>query len=75
MIKVEQIIEKYGWPKAEIIGYDNASVLWYVLHHQVDVKIRDKYEKLIEQNMQEGAIEAYKSRSRDIKNGINDKLY
>ena len=31
--RVEALINKYGYPKKEMGGYDLASTVWLVLHH------------------------------------------
>ncbi len=67
LIKVEAILVKYGYPNIEKVGYDLANTVWLVLHHQSDIKVRDKYQKLIEANASEGQIVSYNWRSEDIR--------
>jgi hypothetical protein len=67
LIKVEAILVKYGYPNIERVGYDLANTVWLVLHHQSDLKVRDKYQKLIEENASEGQIASYNWRSEDIR--------
>ena len=67
LIKVEAILVKYGYPKIEKVGYDLANTVWLVLHHQSDIKVRDKYQKLIAENASEGQITSYNWRSEDIR--------
>jgi len=65
--KVDLILTRYGYPKKEKVGYDLASTVWLVLHHQSDLKTRDKYQKWIDQNASEGQIKAYHWRSEDLR--------
>lgn len=70
MIKVEHIIERYGWPDKTMIGYGTGQIIWLVLHHQNDLNIRDEYEPLVVNNMGDGAIEAYQWRSENLRRDI-----
>jgi len=67
LIKVETILINYGYPNKERVGYDLANTVWLVLHHQSDINVRDKYQKLIEANASEGQIAYYNWRSEDIR--------
>jgi len=67
LMKVGAILDEYGYPKKEIVGYDLASTVWLVLHHQSDIKVRDKYQSIIEANASEGQIKTYNWRSEDIR--------
>jgi hypothetical protein len=65
--KVEMILGKYGYPNKERVGYDMANTVWLVLHHQSDIRVRDKYQKVIEASCGEGQIKAYHWRSEDMR--------
>jgi hypothetical protein len=65
--KVEIILGKYGYPNKERVGYGLANTVWLVLHHQSDIRVRDKYQEVIEASCGEGQIKAYNWRSEDIR--------
>jgi hypothetical protein len=66
-MKVDAILNEYGYPKKEMVGYDLASTVWLVLHHQSDIMVRDKYQRIIEANGSEGQIKTYAWRSEEIR--------
>ena len=67
LIRVDHILNAYGYPRPEKVGYDLANTVWLVLHHQPDISVRDKYQEIIEDNAGEGQIKAYNWRSADIR--------
>lgn len=67
LLKIDSIIENYGYPKKEIVGYDQVSVPWLVLHHQGNIEIRDKHQALIEENFTGGLLNTYLRRSELIR--------
>lgn len=67
LLKVDEILNEYGYPKKETVGYNLASTVWLVLHHQSDIKVRDKYQSIIEANASEGQIKTYNWRSEEIR--------
>ncbi len=67
LMKVGAILDEYGYPKKETVGYHLASTVWLVLHHQSDIKVRDKYQRIVEANASEGQIKSYKWRSEEIR--------
>jgi len=66
LIEVDQIIQEYGYPSRKIVG-DLSTVVWLVLHHQGDIKIRDKYQALIKANTSQGLSRTYLGRSENIR--------
>lgn len=67
LVEILNIIEKHGYPRVEDVGYELANVVWLVLHHQSDLSLRDRYEKLIEENCSSGQVKAFKWRSEEIR--------
>lgn len=67
LVKIVYILREHGWPVPESIGYGTGQTLWLVLHHQVDLGVRDKYESLVAENMGDGALEVYRWRSQNIR--------
>lgn len=67
LVKVVDILREHGCPGPESIGYGTGQTLWLVLHHQVDLGVRDKYESLVAENMGDGALEVYRWRSQNIR--------
>ena len=65
--KIEFIFKEYGYPKADQVGYELISVPWLVLHHQSDIDVRDKYQKIIEENVGDGLLKTYNWRSNNIR--------
>jgi len=63
LIKVESILKKYGYPTKEMVGYELVTAPWYVLHHQSDLTVRDKYESMIAENLGGGLLKTYRWRS------------
>ncbi len=69
---IEDIIHKYnGYPCVEKVGYDNAMVPWLVLHHQSDVRVRQKYTPVLEDAvskncMSQSLLDVYNSRTEDF---------
>ena len=70
LVKVVSILREHGWPGPESIGYGTGQILWLVLHHQVDLSVREKYESLVAENMGDGAVEAYRWRSQNIRDEL-----
>lgn len=73
LVKVAAILSEYGYPKKEKVGYELASTVWLVLHHQGDIKVRDKYQPIIEANASPGQIKAYTRRSEAIR--LDNKIH
>jgi hypothetical protein len=72
LIKVQDIIEKYGYPGNEAVGYDHAFTPLLVLHHQADLETRMKYMPILQQALKdkkisEGAFYMFKWRNENIK--------
>ncbi len=72
LMKIEAIFKKYGYPQKELVGYELTGVPWLVLHHQSDLKIRDKYQKLIEENVSAGMLKTYNWRSNNIREELEN---
>jgi hypothetical protein len=53
MIKVTEIINKYGWPGEEIIGWHGSSTLWAVLQHST-LENQEKYLPLMRDAVKKG---------------------
>jgi len=67
LIKIEKLLSEKGYPTKEKVGYDKLIVPWLVLHHQSDLSVRNKYQKLVEENCGKGLIKTYKWRSENIR--------
>ena len=71
LIKVEKIIDQYGFINKEKVGYERASAILLVLHHQGDIELRMKYLPLLEKAVEDkqlnkGWLDIYKHRNELI---------
>jgi hypothetical protein len=52
---IEAIIDKYGFPVKSLVG-DKCEVAIFVLHHQPDIKVHEKYLPIIEELVKKGEL-------------------
>jgi hypothetical protein len=52
---IEAIIDKYGFPVKSLVG-DKCEVAIFVLHHQPDIKVHEKYLPIIEDLVEKGEL-------------------
>ncbi len=73
--KIELVLQEFGYPKVQEVGYEHARTVWLVLHHQRDLKVREKYLPLIEAHAAKGLITTFKLRTAQLRlDGIPDKV-
>lgn len=68
LLKVEAILNKFGYPNVHQVSYEYNDVIWLVLQHQKNSEVRDKYYPILEEankngNLSDGLLHAYKMRS------------
>lgn len=75
--KVDKILKQYGYPPKELVGHDQAGTILMVLHHQPELKTKNKYLPLLKKAVEEGklgegALRMYERRikNREIDLGI-----
>jgi hypothetical protein len=57
LVRIEAIIDKYGWPTSELVGEDLADVPFLVLQHCGDVELMEKYLPVIEKAVINGDLD------------------
>lgn len=56
-LQVTAILDKYGWPGADVVGHDGNATIFLVIQH-ADLKVRDKYLPLMRKAVKEGGAQA-----------------
>ena len=52
-IRLEKIVDEYGWPGIDIIGFHPCGDMFFIIQHQ-DVEIQERYLPLIEKQFEKG---------------------
>ena len=52
-IRLEKIVDEYGWPGIDVIGFHTSYSLFLVIQHQ-DIEIQQKYLPLVKESFEEG---------------------
>lgn len=66
--KVDSILENNQFPSPYEVGYDLSQVIFLVLHHQINIEIREKYFVKIKKNISEEQSLLFKNRTKDLRN-------
>lgn len=66
LLKVDSIINTIGCTKPEVVGYDLAMTIFFVLHHQTDINVRERYRYFIEDCYQGGTLHLYDKGTSDL---------
>jgi len=64
LIRVDSVLTHHGYPGTHQVGYDLDNVVWLVLHHQGDIRVRKQYLERIEMHLSEGQLEMYNKRTK-----------
>lgn len=57
LVRIEKIIDEYGWPGKTLVGEDAADIAFLVLQHCADVGVMEKYLPLIEKAVSEDELD------------------
>ena len=71
LIKADSILLHHGYPDVQEVGADLENTIWFVLQHQEDIEVREKYRKLLESHLSEGQMEVYNRRTQHLKDNSN----
>jgi len=57
LVRIEKIIDEYGWPGVALVGEDAADITFLVLQHCGDVEVMEKYLPVIENAVKEEELD------------------
>lgn len=66
LLRVDSILNTYGYPTKKTVGDDYAQVIVIVIHHQKDLSIRQKYLDRIRRHLSKEQIELIEKRTQEI---------
>lgn len=67
LIRVDSILNTYGYPRPQEVGFDLSLTTFLVLHHQGNIEVRKKYLALIKDKLSEDQIKLFINRTESIK--------
>jgi hypothetical protein len=57
VLKIIEIIEKYGWPGVDLVGVKGSTTVWLVIQH-ADIEVQEKYLPMMREAVKNGKARA-----------------
>lgn len=64
--KIKSILQEYGYPKPEAVGYELSKVPFFVIHHQPSLEVRAKYRPILEENCDDALMVMFDKRTTSL---------